>query len=210
MTEAPSARLARALSPRSVAVVGASPRPGSLSLRFLTGLERHGFDGRIVAVNPGYEEVGGFPCVPSVAEAGEIDLAVVAVSKARVLGALEDCARSAVAGAVVFASGYSETGPEGRTEEERVAELARRTGLRVIGPNSPGLVNVARRCCVIASGVSFRETLLPGGVAIVAQSGGVAGLLTERAQDAGIGLSIVGTSLARVVTRRPPRTTRRG
>ena len=142
MTETPSARLARALSPRSVAVVGASPRPGSLSLRFLTGLVRHGFDGRIVAVNPGYEEVGGFPCVPSVAEAGEIDLAVVAVSKARVLGALEDCARSAVGGAVVFASGYSETGPEGRVEEERVAELARRTGLRVIGPNSPGLVKL--------------------------------------------------------------------
>jgi acetyltransferase len=191
VTETPSARLARALSPRSVAVVGASPRPGSLSLRFLTGLERHGFDGRIVAVNPGYEEVGGFPCVPSVAEAGEIDLAVVAVSKARVLEALEDCARSAVGGAVVFASGYSETGPEGRIEEERVAELARRTGLRVIGPNSPGLVNVTRRCCAIASGVSFREYLLPGGVAIVAQSGGVAGLLTERAQDAGIGLSAV-------------------
>ena len=191
MTETPAARLGRALAPTSVAVVGASPRPGSLSLRFLTGLERHGFGGRIVAVNPSYDEVGGFPCVPTVAAAGPLDLAVLAVSKTRVLESLEACAEAGVAGAVVFASGYSETGPEGRVEEERIGELARRTGLRVIGPNSPGLVNLTRRCCVIASGVSFRETLHAGGVAVVSQSGGVAGLLTERAQDAGIGLSAV-------------------
>ena len=191
MTETPAARLGRALAPTSVAVVGASPRPGSLSLRFLTGLERHGFGGRIVAVNPSYDEVGGFPCVPTVAAAGPLDLAVLAVSKTRVLESLEACAEAGVAGAVVFASGYSETGPEGRVEEERIGELARRTGLRVIGPNSPGLVNLTQRCCVIASGVSFRETLHPGGVAVVSQSGGVAGLLTERAQDAGIGLSAV-------------------
>ena len=191
MTETPAARLGRALAPTSVAVVGASPRTGSLSLRFLTGLERHGFGGRIVAVNPSYDEVGGFPCVPTVAAAGPLDLAVLAVSKARVLESLEACAEAGVAGAVVFASGYSETGPEGRVEEQRIGELARRTGLRVIGPNSPGLVNLTRRCCVIASGVSFRETLHAGGVAVVSQSGGVAGLLTERAQDAGVGLSAV-------------------
>ena len=191
VTETAAARLARALAPRSVAVVGASPRPGSLSLRFLTGLERHSFDGRIVAVNPSYEEVGGFPCVPRVADAGPLDLAILAVSKARVLDSLEECAEAGVAGAVVFASGYSETGADGRAEEERIAALARRTGLRVIGPNSPGLVNVTRRCCAIASGVSYRERLEAGGVAIVAQSGGVAGLLTERAQDTGIGLSLV-------------------
>jgi acyl-CoA synthetase (NDP forming) len=191
VTETPAARLGRALAPTSVAVVGASPRTGSLSLRFLTGLERHGFGGRIVAVNPSYDEVGGFPCVPTVAAAGPLDLAVLAVSKTRVLESLEACAEAGVAGAVVFASGYSETGPEGRVEEQRIGELARRTGLRVIGPNSPGLVNLTRRCCVIASGVSFRETLHAGGVAVVSQSGGVAGLLTERAQDAGVGLSAV-------------------
>jgi acyl-CoA synthetase (NDP forming) len=187
----PEARLARALAPDAVAVVGASPRPGSLSLRFLTGLERHGFAGRIVAVNPKHREVGGFPCVPALAEAGDVDLAILAVARARVLDSLEECAEAGVAGAVVFASGYSETGDAGREEEERIAALARRTGLRVIGPNSPGLVNLTKRCCAIASGVSFRETLTAGGVAIVAQSGGVAGLLTERAQDAGIGLSSV-------------------
>lgn len=190
MTET-TRRLERALTPRSVAVVGASPRPGSLSLRFLTGLERHGFAGRVVAVNPKYDEVGGFGCVASIADAGEIDLAVLSVPQHVVLESLEECAAANVGGAIVFASGYSETGEEGRAEERKIAEVARRTGLRVLGPNSPGLINVTASCCVIASGVSFRERFHAGGVAIVAQSGGVAGLLTERAQDAFLGISSV-------------------
>lgn len=179
------------LAPASVAVIGASPRTGSLSLRFLAGLTRHGFPGRVVAVNPSYDEVEGYPCVASVTAAGEIDLAVLAVGRRRVLETLEECAAAGVPGAVVFASGYSETGEDGRADELRIAELAQRTGLRVLGPNSPGFVNLTRSCCVIASGVSLRESFIAGGLAIVAQSGGVAGLLTERAQDAGIGISTV-------------------
>ena len=186
-----AARLARALHPRAVAVVGASPRPGSLSGRFVGGLMRHGFPGRIVPVNPKYEEVLGLPCVPTIAEAGEIDLAIVAVPRAGVSATLEECAAAGVAGAVVFASGYSETGAAGRAAERELADLARRTGLRVIGPNSPGIIDVPGACCAIASGVSFRERLVPGPVAVVAQSGGVAGLLTERAQDRGVGISSV-------------------
>jgi acyl-CoA synthetase (NDP forming) len=185
------ARLRRALSPASVAVLGASPRPESLSRRFLSGLVRHGFAGSIVAVNPNYEDVDGIRCVPSVGDAGGVDLAVLSVPKRLVLASLEECAAAGVAGAVVFASGYSETGDRGREDELEITELAHRTGLRVLGPNSPGLVNLTHSCCVIASGVGFRERLLPGGVAVIAQSGGVAGLLTERAQDRGIGISSV-------------------
>jgi len=185
------ARLRRALSPASVAVLGASPRPESLSRRFLSGLVRHGFAGSIVAVNPNYEDVDGIRCVPSVGDAGGVDLAVLSVPKRLVLASLEECAAAGVAGAVVFASGYSETGDRGREDELEITELARRTGLRVLGPNSPGLINLTHACCVIASGVGFRERLLPGGVAVIAQSGGVAGLLTERAQDRGIGISSV-------------------
>jgi acyl-CoA synthetase (NDP forming) len=177
------------LAPRSVAVLGASPRPGSLSLRFLSGLVRHGFEGRVIAVNPNYDEVGGVACVPSVLAAGDVDLAVLALPRRLVLQSLEECAVAGVAGAVVFASGYSERGMEGRADEARVAELAQRTGLRVLGPNSPGFANVTASCCVIASGVSFRKRFEQGGMAIVAQSGGVGGLLMERAQDAGLGIS---------------------
>ena len=193
MTGAPEAqaRLRRVLSPGSVAILGASPRPESLSRRFLSGLVRHGFAGTIVAVNPNYDEVDGIRCVPSVGVAGAIDLAVLSVPKRLVLSSLEECAAAGVAGAVVFASGYSETGDRGREDELEITALARRTGLRVLGPNSPGLIDLTHSCCVIASGVGFRERLFPGGVAVIAQSGGVAGLLTERAQDRGIGISSV-------------------
>jgi acetyltransferase len=184
-------RLRRALTPASVAVIGASPRAGALSGRFVTGLLRHAFPGRVVPVNPRYVEVAGLPCVPSLAEAGAVDLAILAVPRRLVPGSLEECAAVGVAGAVVFASGYAETGAAGRADEERLAEAARASGVRVIGPNSPGFMNVTDGCCAIASGVAFRERFDPGPVAIVAQSGGVAGLLAERGQDRGVGLSLV-------------------
>jgi acyl-CoA synthetase (NDP forming) len=174
-----------------VAVIGASPRPGSLSARFVSGLLRHRFPGRVVPVNPNYDEVLGLPCAPSIGEAGAIDLAVLAVPRRLVLETLEACDAAGVAGVVVFASGYSETGEEGAVAEREIAALAARTGLRVIGPNSPGFVNATDRCSVIASGAAFREPLLPGAMAVVAQSGGVAGLLLERAQDRGVGISKV-------------------
>ena len=191
MSDDRSARLARTLSPEGVAVIGASPRPGSLSGRFVSGLLRHGFPGRVVPVNPNYDEVMGLPCAPSIGAAGPIDLAVLAVPRRLVMETLEECAAAGLAGVVIFASGYSETGPEGAAQEREIADFAARTGLRVIGPNSPGFVNATHRCSVIASGAAFREPLVAGRMAVVAQSGGVAGLLLERAQDRGVGISQV-------------------
>ena len=191
MSAGRSARLARALSPAGVAVIGASPRPGSLSARFVSGLLRHGFPGRVVPVNPNHGEVLGLPCAPRIGEAGPIDLAVLAVPRRLVLETLEECEAAGVAGVVIFASGYSETGPEGAEQEREIVAFSARTGLRVIGPNSPGFVNATHRCSVIASGAAFREPLVAGRMAVVAQSGGVAGLLLERAQDRGVGVSQV-------------------
>ena len=185
--------LDRVLRPRSVAVLGASARPGALSGRFLGGLGRHGFAGRVVPVNPARDAIDGLACAPSIAAASDpepIDLAVVSLPQDKVLGALEECAAAGVGGAVVFASGFSEVSEAGAREERRITALARETGLRVVGPNSPGLINFVDRTCVIASGVGFRPRFEAGGTAIVAQSGGVAGLLVERAQDAGAGLSV--------------------
>src|SRR5689334_6460701 len=111
--------LDRLLRPRSVAVLGASSRPGALSGRFMGGLRPHGFTGRIVPVNPKRTEIDGLRCAPSIADAtdeGPIDLAVVSLPRAAVLGALEECAAAGVAGAVVFASGFSEVGEAGAAE----------------------------------------------------------------------------------------------
>jgi len=181
------------LRPQAIAVLGASARPGALSGRFISGLKRHGYRGRIVPVNPRYEEVEGLRCYPSVgagAADGPIDLAILSLPQRMIYDAVDECAAAGLAGVSIFASGFAEVGPEGAAEERRIAARARETGIRVIGPNSPGFINFADDTCVIASGVSFRESYRSGGIAVVAQSGGVAGLLVERAQDAGAGLSV--------------------
>ena len=144
-------------------------------------------------VNPRWEEIDGLRCYPTIAAAAEdgpIDLAIMSLPQKMVVGGLEECAAAGVGGAAIFASGFAEVGEEGAAEERRVAAVALESGLRVIGPNSPGFINFTDSTCVIASGVGFRPTFRTGGISLVAQSGGVAGLLVERAQDAGAGLSI--------------------
>src|SRR4051812_4489503 len=188
-----TAGLDRLLRPSSVAVLGATARPGALSGRFVSGLARHGYRGRVVPVNPKRPVIEGRQAAATVAEAagdGPLDLAVISLPRDAVLGALEECAAAAVAGAVVFTSGFSETGSSGAARERELAAVAERAQLRLLGPNSPGFINFAQRTCVIASGVGFLPSLISGGIAVVSQSGGVAGLLVERAQDAGVGLSL--------------------
>lgn len=187
------ASLDRVFRPGGVAVIGASPRLGSLSGRFVTELARHGYGGRIAPVNPRHEEVFGLRCYPSVIEAaadGPLDLTVIALPQAAVLEALEQSHEAGAAGAVVYTSGFSEIGAEGRREERRMLELARRTGLRVLGPNCPGFINVRDSVCLMMSSIAFRESYAPGGISLLAQSGGVAGVVCERAQDAGTGLGL--------------------
>ena len=188
-----AASLDRVLAPRSVAVLGASSRAGALSGRFLGGLARHGFGGRVLPVNPARDVIDGLPCFPSVGAAaadGPVDLAVVSLPRDKVLGALEECHAAGVAGAIVFTSGFAEVGEEGAREEAKLAAFARESGLRVLGPNSPGFVNVTDQTCVIASGVSFRDRFRAGGIGLLSQSGGAAGLLLERLQDAGGGSTV--------------------
>jgi acetate---CoA ligase (ADP-forming) len=183
--------LDRLLRPHTVAVIGASPRPNALSARFIAALQRHRYGGRIAPVNPGYEEVLGLRCYPSVGDAGDVDLAIISLAAPRVLDSVEECAAAGVGAALVFSSGFGEVGEAGRAEQQRLSEIARRTGMRIVGPNSPGLLNISDRVCVAALGVAFRPTLAPGPIAVLSQSGGGGGLLVERAQDAGLGVSLL-------------------
>src|SRR5207344_1088448 len=99
---------------------------------------------------------------------------IMSLPQKMVVGGLEECAAAGVGGAAIFASGFAEVGEEGAAEERRVAAVALESGLRVIGPNSPGFINFTDSTCVIASGVGFRPTFRTGGISLVAQSGGVA------------------------------------
>jgi acyl-CoA synthetase (NDP forming) len=182
--------LDRFFRPQGIAVVGASKRPRSISSRWLQGLRLHGFPGDVYAVNPNYDEVEGFPCVKALADIPvEVDAAVLAVPAPLVEDMLRQCGEKGIAGAVVYASGFGEVSEEGRDEEARLAEIAHECGVVMVGPNGPGFVNFHDRCCAIGTAFSYRENQVAGDIGAVVQSGGVAGIFAERAQDRGIGLS---------------------
>jgi GNAT superfamily N-acetyltransferase/predicted CoA-binding protein len=131
------------LSPRAVALVGASRREGTIGNVLLHNLSRSRFSGPLVAVHPEVDEIAGVPCYRSLADApGPIDLAVIAVPAEQVLDAISDCGRARVRGAVVVSSGFAETGrPEGRQLQQQLIAHARANGLRIIGPNALGIIN---------------------------------------------------------------------
>src|SRR3954470_11901752 len=130
------------LHPRSVVVIGASRSPDSIGHRLLQTLAQAGFRGALHAVNPEADEVAGVPSVPRVSDVPlPVDLAVVAVPAESVNAVISDCAAAGVRGLVVVSGGFAETGEEGRRRQEAMVRLARAHGMRVVGPNSFGMLN---------------------------------------------------------------------
>lgn len=167
--------LTRLMAPRSIVVIGASAREGSQGRRLVDNLLVHSsFGGDVYLVNPGSKEILGRPCYPSVAEvpASGVDVALIMVNAAQVLPALEQCAAKAIAFAIVMSSGFAETGDEGRRLEQAIAALTERTGLRVYGPNCPGLVNLRLRLGMTFS-PAFKDDLNSGSIGLVTQGGGL-------------------------------------
>ncbi|UBU08976.1 bifunctional acetate--CoA ligase family protein/GNAT family N-acetyltransferase [Nonomuraea gerenzanensis] len=170
--EATRASLARLLTPRSVAVIGASRDERAVGHKVLRNLLDGGFPGPIHPVNPNAAEVAGLVCHAEVP--GGVDLAVVAVPARHVLEVARDCARAGVAGLVVLTSGFAETGE--RDAEGELLRICRSAGMRLVGPNCLGVVNTAAR---------LNASFLPhhpvrGRVALMSQSGAVGAALLER------------------------------
>ena len=165
------AELHRLLHPASIAVVGASSRAGSFGERVLANLVD--FTGPVHAVNPRYERIGDRSCHPSLAAIGTpIDCAVIAAAREAVEPIVREAAASGVGGAIVFASGYAETGKaDRRAEQDRLTDIARATGLRIVGPNTIGLVNAALEAR--ATFMTITPIPPPGrrAIGIVSQSG---------------------------------------
>ncbi len=195
MSVAERTALQRVFAPEGVVVVGVTERETNLGLRFTRALQRHGFAGDLAAVNRGGREVEGIAGFESVAEVpGRVDLAVVSVRADLVENAIAEAADAGAAGVLLFSSGYAEVGGDGIERQRTLVELARECGVRLLGPNCVGFVNVRGKVAPMASGFAYRPSIEPGRLAIVTQSGGVAGLLGERSQDLGIGLSHVITT----------------
>jgi acyl-CoA synthetase (NDP forming) len=199
MTREHQAGLGPLLRPRSIAIVGASQDPDSLSGRPLEVLRQHAYAGRIYIVNPNRGQVGGLVAYPSVAALPEpVDLAVVAVRAAHVPGIVADCAAVGVRAAVIFSAGFAETDAAGRAAQDRLAATARASGMRLLGPNGEGFFNAADRVAVTFSPALDRrrglKNLVAGNLGIVSQSGGLGFALFNWGQAVGLGASFVVTT----------------
>jgi acyl-CoA synthetase (NDP forming) len=189
----PRRSLDRLLRPRSVAVVGASPTPGSLGANVLANLERGGFTGAVHLVNPRRREFSGRPCAASVDELPEgVDCAVLAIPRAGVLEAAAACARRGVGSVIVFSAGFAESGAAGRAEQAELAQLARGAGMVVLGPNCLGTANNLDGVALTFVAAPLARPAGRGGVAIVSQSGAMATVLgvSLAARELGVTFSV--------------------
>jgi acetate---CoA ligase (ADP-forming) len=184
-----TANFAALLSPRSVAVVGASPDLRIFRGRTLKVMLGHRFEGRIYPVSRSHDEVQGLLAYPSVAAIPEpVDLAVLIIPAEYVADELERCGAAGVKAALVLSSGFAETGtPAGNELQARIVAIAKRHGMTLCGPNGEGYINTAASLCPTFSPVVERPTmqLVPpwrtsGHVAVVAQSGGMGFGLFDR------------------------------
>lgn len=180
--------LERLFAPRSVALVGASERHNSLGRVVLENLVAGEFRGTIDPVNPKYTSVLGRECAPSVsALATTPDLAVIVTAANAVSRVIDDCAAAGVRHAIVLAGGFGETGPEGRALEAQLQQQAKSVGLRLIGPNSVGMMRPE-----LGLNATFARTgARSGPIALIAQSGAVCTALVDWAWSAGFGFSSV-------------------
>ncbi|MEX0637782.1 MAG: acetate--CoA ligase family protein [Burkholderiales bacterium] len=181
------AELGRLIAPRSIAVVGASPRAGAFGMRTLENLA--GFEGEVFPVNAKYEAIGERRCYPSLAALPRSpDCVVLVVPRDGVEGALEEAAAARAGGVIVYASGYGEMAHEdtGRAQR-RLADIARAAQMPLLGPNCMGLVNHASRAGMTFLSEYARTPRNPGPIAVVSQSGAL-GYSLAQAWDRGLGI----------------------
>jgi acyl-CoA synthetase (NDP forming) len=186
--------ISKLMRPASVAVIGASADTAKTSGRPVAYLRKHGFAGDIYPVNPRYDSINGLPCYPDVASLPHApDVGIVLLGAERAHVAVRDLATRGTSAAIVLASGYAETGEEGAKRQAQLIEAA--GSMRLLGPNTIGLVNLTDRITLSASGALETDTFTVGGIGVVSQSGGILGSLLSRAAASGIGLSkLVSTS----------------
>lgn len=178
--------LHRMFNPESIAVVGAGETKGSIGAAIMDNLVQGGFPGRIYPVNPKYDNVMGFPCFSGISAIEKpVDVAVIATPIQTVPDIVTDCGAAGVAGVVVLSAGGREVGKTGRDMEAKIMAAARKTDLRIIGPNCLGIVHTAKQF-----NASFaQQSPLPGKIAFLSQSGAVCTSVLDMSMRENVGFS---------------------
>lgn len=185
---AAAAAVASFLEPRSIAVIGASRRRGTISGELFHNLIEGGFEGPVYPVNPNAEVVQSVPAYRSVTDIeGPVDLAILVLPAGGVLHAARECAEKSVPSLLVISSGFAETGDSGIQRQHQLLEIARTHGMRIIGPNCMGIVNTDP---MVRLNATFAPSAPePGRLAFSSQSGALGIAVMERARSLGLGLS---------------------
>jgi acetyl coenzyme A synthetase (ADP forming)-like protein len=185
---AASAALRKVLAPRSVAVIGASRRRGTVGGELFRNLLAAGFTGPVYPVNPSATAVQSVAAYPGVRKVpGPVDLAVLAVPADEVVGVARECAAKGVAALVVLSAGFAEIGPRGVERQEALLHVCRQAGMRLIGPNCLGVINTDP---AVRLDATFGPTLPERGrVGFGSQSGALGLAIVDYANQLGLGLS---------------------
>ncbi len=172
--------------PKGVAVIGASSSPDKLGYQVLDNIVRHGYEGAVYPINPTATEILGLPVYKTVLDVPDpVDLAVIVVPARFVPTVLEECGQRGVKGAVIITAGFREVGPQGKALEQQVIEIARRYGMRLIGPNVLGIIDtVCKLNASFAAGMPLR-----GRIAFMSQSGALCTSVLDLALGQNIGFS---------------------
>ena len=149
-------------APDSIALIGASRDLEKIPGRLLSMLRKNEFPGKIYPINPNYGDIDGLKCFPSISDVGQpIDLAIIIIPAKAVLGALEQCAAVGVKNAVIISSGFAEEGGDSAAMQDDIAAMAKRTGMRISGPNAEGFLSEVQK---VAATFSPTVDVKPGHV----------------------------------------------
>ena len=186
-----SSLLAKALfGAETVALIGASADPAKHTGRPQRFLRAHGFEGRIVPINPNRDEVQGEKAYGRLSDApAGVEHAFIMVPAGHVGQAVEDCARAGVPVATIYTDGFAETGAEGAAEQARIVDIARQGGVRLIGPNSMGVIDTRSRMTLSINAFLEVPDLVAGRIGVISQSGSVIGTMMSRGAARGVGFS---------------------
>ncbi|MFZ5643194.1 MAG: acetate--CoA ligase family protein [Bacillota bacterium] len=177
-------------NPKSIAIIGASNHPMKPGGRPINALLSRGYTGKIYPVNPTRDMVHGLKCYPSIKDIPDnIDMAIISIVADRVYGALEECVAKGVKVAIVFSSGFAEVGPEGLAEQERIAGLARKSGMHILGPNCLGLVNANNNVMASFAFIVDLPPVEPRVLGFVSQSGAFGSVIYAAALYLGVGFN---------------------
>ncbi|HIJ70116.1 MAG TPA: CoA-binding protein [Planctomycetes bacterium] len=178
--------LERFFNPKSVAIVGASRQPGKVGYEILTNIVDAGYKGGIFPVNPKTDKIGRLKCYRDLASIGEIpELVIVVIPAGFVPEVMNQCAKIGVKAVVIITAGFKEVSEQGRQLEQKVAQIAKQAGIRVIGPNCLGVVATTNKLNASFGGELPKE----GSIGYLSQSGALLAAILDMANANGIGFS---------------------